>query len=137
MLFWVNERLDISFVFVTINTLVHLYYIGVVQPAMDTSSTSSVLTHINSKMTGGIGILDFVHNGSAAFYQGALPSTTVKVATGLLFGVASACSDWIFGGCLVYDLLALTVGQTGTWGSLLAAYTAGSAAIIGAKNWAR
>ena len=136
MIFWVNERLDISQVFVTINTLTHLYYLVAKQPRMDTKSASSVLTHVNSKMTGGIGILDLLHNGSAAFFQGAQPSSAVKILTGLGFGVASASSDWIFGACLIYDLVALTVGQAGTWGSLLGAYTVGSAAIIGAKNWA-
>ena len=61
----------------------------------------------------------------------------IKVLTGVGFGLASAASDWIFGGCLVYDLVALAVGRGGSWGQLLGAYAVGSAAIVGAKNLAR
>ncbi|KAK5008457.1 hypothetical protein LTR16_005571 [Cryomyces antarcticus] len=60
----------------------------------------------------------------------------VKVGTGLGFGLASASSDWIFGGCMVYDLVALAVGQSGSWRQLLSLYAMGSAAIVGAKNYA-
>lgn len=61
----------------------------------------------------------------------------VKVLTGVGFGLASGVSDWIFGGCLVYDLVALAVGQSGSWRMLLAAYAAGSAAIVAARNLIR
>ncbi len=61
----------------------------------------------------------------------------VKVLTGVGFGLASASSDWIFGGCMVYDLVALTVGQSGNWRMLLGAYAVGSAAIVTAKNLAK
>lgn len=104
---------------------------------MNTRSTSSVLTHIVSKTFAGIGVLDFLHNTSAGFFKDVAPSTTVKVLTGLGFAAGSAMSDWIFGGCLVYDLVALTVGQTGDWRKLLGAYAVGSAAIVTAKNLAR
>lgn len=137
MIFWNSERLDISHAFVTVNTLSQLYYlVAKIQP-MNTSSTSSVLTHIVAKTFAGIGVLDLLHNGSAAFFKGETPSTTVRVLTGLGFGLASASSDWIFGGCLVYDLVALAVGQSGSWRTLLGAYAVGSAGIVAAKNLAR
>jgi hypothetical protein len=41
------------------------------------------------------------------------PSTLVKVSTGVGFGALASASDWIFGECLVYDLVALAVGQRG------------------------
>ena len=70
---------------------------------MNTSSASSVLTHLVVKTSAGIDVLDLLYNSS--------PSTLVKVATGLDFCALASMSDWIFGGCLVYDLVALTVGQ--------------------------
>ncbi len=135
MIFWNSERLDISQIFVTINTLSQLYYMVAKLAPMNTRSTSSVLTHVVSKTFAGIGVLDLLHNGSAAFFKDQAPNLAVKVLTGLGFGLASASSDWIFGGCMVYDLLALTVGQSGSWRTLLGAYTVGAAAIVGAKNY--
>lgn len=137
MVFWNAERLDISHIFVTINSLSQLYYISARLPVMNTGSTSSVLTHIVSKTFAGIGVLDFLHNGSVAFFKNAPATTTVRVLTGLGFGVASVASDWIFGACLVYDLVALAVGQSGSWRTLLGAYAVGSAGIVAAKNLAR
>lgn len=137
MIFWNSERLDISQAFVTVNTIAQLYYlIARIQP-MNTSSTSSVLTHLVAKTFAGIGVLDFLHNGAAAFFRGEQATSTVRVLTGVGFGAASAASDWIFGSCLVYDLIALAVGQSGSWRTLLGAYAVGSAAIIVAKNIAR
>ena len=137
MFFWNQNRLDISNIFVYVNTFSQLYYIAAKIQPMNTRSTSSVLTHIVSKTFAGIGVLDVLHNTSAAFFKDVAPSTTVKVLTGLGFAAGSALSDWIFGGCLVYDLVALAVGQTGDWRTLLGAYAVGSAAIVGAKNLAR
>ena len=104
---------------------------------MNSNSTSSILTHVVSKTFAGIGVLDLLHNGSVAFFKDQPATTTVKVVTGLGFGLASVGSDWIFGGCLVYDLVALAVGQSGSWRTLLGAYAVGSAAIVAAKNIAR
>jgi len=137
MIFWNSGRLDISDAFVAVNTFTQLYYIAAKIGPMNTRSTSSVLTHIVSKTFAGIGVLDLLHNTTAAFFKGQSPSMAVKVLTGVGFAAASAMSDWIFGGCLVYDLVALAVGQGGSWGGLLGAYAVGSAAIVGAKNYAR
>ncbi|KAF4450667.1 hypothetical protein FALBO_16449 [Fusarium albosuccineum] len=141
MIFWNDDNLKVSNVFVVINSLAQLYYISRRLPPMDTSSVNSVLTHIVSKTFAGIGVLDLLHNFSAAYFVDAKPSTAVQVATGLGFGLLSASSDWIFGGCLVYDLVALSVGQsiygnTG-WSILLGIYAAGAAVIVGAKNLLR
>ena len=62
---------------------------------------------------------------------------TVRVVTGLGFGALSAASDWVLGGCMVYDLVALATGQSGSWRTLLGAYAVGAAGIVGAKNLAR
>ena len=137
MVFWNAERLDISHLFVTVNSLSQLYFIIAKLPPMNTKSTSSVLTHLTAKTFAGVGVLDFLHNGSVAFFKDVPATTTIKVLTGVGFGVASAASDWIFGACLVYDLVALSVGQSGSWRTLLGAYAVGSAGIVAAKNLAR
>lgn len=46
----------------------------------------------------------------------------------------SASSDLILGGCIVYDIVALAVGQRGTWGGTLGWYAAGSTLIVAVKN---
>ncbi|KAI9878854.1 MAG: hypothetical protein M1830_010326 [Pleopsidium flavum] len=137
MIFWNSERLRVSNVFVAINTLTQLYYLVAKLAPMNSNSTSSMLTHAVSKTFAGIGVLDLLHNGSAAYFKDQPATLMVRVLTGVGFGLASACSDWILGGCLVYDLVALAVGQSGSWRMLLGAYAVGSAAIIGAKNLAK
>ncbi|KAM6513296.1 hypothetical protein FALCPG4_015736 [Fusarium falciforme] len=108
---------------------------------MGTSSANSILTHIVSKTFAGIGVLGLLHNFSAAYFVNTQPSAAVKVATGVGFGLLSAASDWIFGGCLVYDLVALAVGQSVygnvRWSRLLGIYAGGAAAIVGMKNFFR
>lgn len=108
---------------------------------MNTRSTSSVLTHVVSKTFAGIGVLDLLHNGSVAYFDHQGPSLAVKVVTGVGFAALAGCSDWIFGGCLVYDLIALAVGQRGIgetgWSNLLGVYAVGTAAIVGLRNVAK
>ena len=109
-------------------------------PPLETQSTSSILTHVVSKTFAGIGVLDFLHNGSVAFFKDVRASTTVKALTGVGFGLASTMSDWIFGGCLVYDLVALAVGQSSIqkdWGKLLGVYALGAAGIVAGRNIVR
>lgn len=141
MIFWNQSALKTANVFVLVNSFTQLYYIFGRQPPMNTRSTSSILTHIVSKTFAGIGVLDFLHNGSVAYFDHQGPSLAVKILTGLGFGALASASDWIFGGCLVYDLVALSVGQRGigetSWSNLLGAYALGAAGIVAAKNLAR
>lgn len=137
MLAWNSSQLGIAQGFVTVNTLAQLYFMIAKLPPMDTHSSSSILTHIVSKTFAGIGVLDFLHNGSIAFFKDQAAITTIKVLTGLGFGMASAAGDWIFGSCMVYDLVALAVGQWGgSWGNLLAIYAVGAAGIVTVKSLA-
>lgn len=140
MFFWNAENLAVANIFVVINTLSQLFYMVARLDKMNTSSTSSILTHVVSKTFAGIGVLDILHNSSVAYAVNQPATGRVKLLTGLGFGLASAFSDWIFGGCLVYDLVALAVGQStyakGTnWPTLLGLYAAGSATIVAAKNF--
>ena len=139
MFFWNANRLEISNIFVIINSFSQLYYCATQLDRMNTNSLSSILTHVNAKTFAGIGVLDFLHNTSVAYYKDAAPGTAVKVLTGLGFAGLASGSDWIFGGCLVYDLIALTVGQSQygnkDWSQMLGVFAAGTAAIVGLKNY--
>jgi len=143
MLFWNSNNMKGANVFVWINSLSQLAYLaGAVGKLgrMNTRSTSSVLTHVNAKTFAGIGVLDLLHNTSAAYFRGQQPSIMIKVLTGAGFGLAAASSDWIFGGALVYDLVALAIGQreyNSDWSNMLGAFAVGTAAIVGIKNWFR
>ncbi|KAF2763919.1 hypothetical protein EJ03DRAFT_48766 [Teratosphaeria nubilosa] len=139
MFFWNSEKLGVANVFVVVNTLTQLWYALTQLEAMDTRSWPSILTHVVSKTFAGIGVLDILHNTSVAYFKDQAPGVAVKVLTGGLFAGLGAASDWILGGCLVYDLVGLSVGQavyTGqAWSGLLGAYAVGTAAIVGVKNW--
>lgn len=135
MFFWNSNNLEISNVFVVINTVAQLIYISTMLEPLDTNSTPNWLTHVVAKTFAGIGVLDLLHNTSAAYFKGVPPSSLVQIATGVGFAAAASVSDWIFGGCLVYDLVALSVGQQGGWSRLLGAYAAGAAGIVGLRNW--
>ena len=139
MFFWNSNKLEISNIFVCINSFTQLYYIATQLGPMNTNSTSSILTHIVSKTFAGIGVLDFLHNTSAAYFKDQPATTMIKALTGVGFAGLAGFSDWIFGGCLVYDLVALSVGQAQIgdkgWSQLLGAYAVGTAAIVGLRNY--
>lgn len=142
MIFWNSSQLKTANIFVLINSFTQLYFIFTKLPPMNTSSTSSILTHIVSKTFAGIGVLDFLHNGSVAYFDHQGPNTLVKMLTGVGAVALGSVSDWIFGGCLVYDLVALSVGQSAIrgsegWSKLLAGYAVGTAAVVGLRNWFR
>ncbi|KAL5315762.1 hypothetical protein ACEPPN_016633 [Leptodophora sp. 'Broadleaf-Isolate-01'] len=141
MIFWNSSALKTANVFVLVNSLTQLTYIFARLPPMNTRSTSSILTHIVSKTFAGIGVLDFLHNGSVAYYDHQGPNLAVKVLTGVGFAALAGCSDWVFGGCLVYDLVALAVGQRGIgvlgWSNLLGLYALGTAGIVVVRNVVR
>ncbi|KAK5651386.1 hypothetical protein OQA88_12543 [Cercophora sp. LCS_1] len=141
MIFWNRSDLLSSNVFVVINSLAQLYYVFGRLPPMDLRSTNSILTHIVAKTFAGIGVLDLLHNGSAAYFNHQSAGTLTRVLTGVGFGALASCSDWILGGCLAYDLVALAVGQRQygdiAWGNLLLIYGGGVAGIVVLKNLIR
>ena len=137
MLFWNSNDLATSNIFVTINTLTQLVYLTTSLPPRRPKSTPNFLTHVVAKTFAGIGVLDLLHHTGAAYFVGVPPSTLVQVATGLGFAAAASVSDWIFSGCLVYDLVALGIGRGGNWGMLLGAYAGVTAGIVGLRNWGR
>lgn len=86
-------------------------------------------------------MLDLLHNGAVAYFNHQNPGVLTKSLTGVGFGVLASCSDWIFGGCSIYDLAALAIGQRQYgnygWSDLLAIYAGGTAAIVALKNLAK
>ncbi|KAK0628770.1 hypothetical protein B0T17DRAFT_486926 [Bombardia bombarda] len=143
MIFWNRSALQTSNIFVVINSLAQLHYVFNRLPPMNLNSTNSVLTHIVAKTFAGIGVLDLLHNGAVAYFNHEVgdPGTLTKVLTAVGFGALASGSDWIVGGCLVYDLVALAVGQSqygnDGWSKLLGMYAGGAAAIVGIKNLIR
>lgn len=138
MFFWNSEQLKLANIFVILNSTTQLWYTFTQLEPMNTKNWSSILTHVVVKTFAGIGVLDFVHNMSVAYYKDVMPGTAVKVLTAVGFAGLGAMSDWILGGCLVYDLVALTVGQQSydkSWSTLLGAYAVGTAAIVGIRNY--
>ncbi|EMC97760.1 hypothetical protein BAUCODRAFT_31757 [Baudoinia panamericana UAMH 10762] len=141
MFFWNSERMAIADVFVLVNTTTQLWYCYTQLEPMNTKDWSSILTHVVAKTFAGIGVLDLLHNTSVAFYQNQLPSTAVQALTGVGFAGLAATSDWILGGCLVFDLVGLATGQyqygNKQWGQLLGGFAVGTAAIVGLRNYFR
>jgi hypothetical protein len=135
MFFWNSNDLKTANIFVVINTVSQILYFSTMLPPLDTKSTPNFLTHAVAKTFAGIGVLDLLHNTSAAYYKGIPPNTLVQVATGVGFAAAANASDWIFGSCLAYDLLGLSMGQQGNWSMLLGGYAAMTAGIVGLKHW--
>lgn len=78
MIFWNNERLDLSNVAVCINSFSQLYYVVALLPAM---TKQNALTHIVAKMFAGIGILDFFDNTASAVRPSSSPFYENKVLT--------------------------------------------------------
>ncbi|RKF60577.1 putative concanavalin a-like lectins glucanase [Golovinomyces cichoracearum] len=138
MIFWNLSQLKIANIFVLINSSIQLYYIYRLIPHMNKDSASSILTHIISKSLAGIGVIDLLHNSSAAYFRHQTPGVLVRIVTGVCFGALASSSDWIFGSCLVYDLIALSVGQRGmgetSWSNLLTIYAIATAGIVILKN---
>ncbi|KAF2621769.1 hypothetical protein BU25DRAFT_443568 [Macroventuria anomochaeta] len=118
--------------------MAQLGYIATALEPLNRRSTPNFFSYIVAKTFAGIGVLDLLHNTSAAYYRDVPPSGLVQIATGVGFAAAASVSDWIFGGCLVYDLAELAVGQAGTsWGNRLGGYGAMTAGIVGFKNYFR
>ena len=63
MIFWNNERLDLSNIAVCINSFAQLLY---VTTSLSPLSSKNALTHVVAKMFAGIGILDFFDNTASA-----------------------------------------------------------------------
>ncbi|KAA1471606.1 hypothetical protein DENSPDRAFT_859046 [Dentipellis sp. KUC8613] len=117
MLFWLRGDFGWSQVFVTINSFAQLAAITVLpglRGVPHTATRANVLLHLVAKMFAGIGVLDFLDNG-AVFLKYSTPNGVVQTLTAGLFIALGLVSDPIFGACLIYDLVGLSVGQSGRW----------------------
>ncbi|KAI0789418.1 hypothetical protein C8Q75DRAFT_718294 [Abortiporus biennis] len=111
LFFWLNNSFSFSQAVVTVNTLIQLYATYMLPPLYPTSHPLLRATHLVVKTFAGIGVLDFIDNGGVALRLKAPPSAILQYLTFILFPIATASSAPIFGSCLVYDLLAMFVGQ--------------------------
>lgn len=137
LFFWLKESFTASQLLVTINTAAQLYAVSQLPPLKSTSHPLLHTTHLVAKTFAGIGILDFVDNGAVALVSlgpfirhyinrvlmkqyfcsfllqrySAPPSTLVQILTYAAFPLATALSKPLFGSILVYDLVAIFVGQ--------------------------
>jgi len=78
-------------------------------------------TYVLSRLFLGIGILDVLQNGAIAL-EILSAGTMTKVFTGVVFIGTAAVADPLLCAILCYDLLALIVGQSGSWRKVLAVY---------------
>ncbi|TDL19435.1 hypothetical protein BD410DRAFT_752351 [Rickenella mellea] len=130
MVFWQAEQFGLSELMVAINTFSQLYAVSQLPPV----GPENRLTHFVAKSFAGIGILDLFDNGGVAMRYPAPPSFAVQAMTSACFLASSVMSDWIMGGVLVYDLVAMAVGQKDTWGGTLGWLGGACAAIVVVKN---
>ncbi|PSS02344.1 hypothetical protein PHLCEN_2v4037 [Hermanssonia centrifuga] len=117
LLFWLRQSFSLSQILVTVNTTAQLFAVARLPPLKRDSPRLLWVTHLVAKTFAGIGILDFVDNGGVAMHHRAPPSTLAQALTYSLFPIVAAASGPIFGSTLVYDLLAMYVGQRGVAGA--------------------
>ncbi|KZT02241.1 uncharacterized protein LAESUDRAFT_662326 [Laetiporus sulphureus 93-53] len=138
LLFWLREDFIGSQILVTINTVAQLYAVARL-PAITSSSTGlMVLTHLVAKTFAGIGVLDFIDNGGVALRYNAPPSTLIQALTYALFPLAATVSTPFFGSVLLYDVLAIFVGQrsvpaAGLWSTRLGWTALAMGGVVGVK----
>ena len=70
MFAWNSEHLKLAQLFVTINSLSQLFYVYALLPPSTRENRS---TRLVAQTFAGIGLLDLIHNGSVAFYEGVAP----------------------------------------------------------------
>lgn len=111
MVFWNNERLDLSHACVVVNSLSQLWFVTTQLTPM---TSSNALTHVVAKMFAGIGVLDLLDNGASWLYPGVLSpphKTLLSLLTAVGFVGGALVSDPIMSASLAYDAFALAAGQ--------------------------
>ncbi|RPD64583.1 hypothetical protein L226DRAFT_451644 [Lentinus tigrinus ALCF2SS1-7] len=117
LFFWLREDFVASQVLVTINTFAQLAAVAALPPLTPTSPMLHRLTHLVAKTFAGIGVLDFIDNGGVALRYRAPPSALVQAVTYVMFPVGALSSSPMFGSVLLYDLVAVAIGQVGVPGA--------------------
>ncbi|KAH9885378.1 hypothetical protein C8Q73DRAFT_740835 [Cubamyces lactineus] len=138
LFFWLREDFKASQVLVTINTLAQLLAVAALPPLTPNSSSLMRLTHYVAKTFAGIGVLDLVDNGGVALQYHAPPTPLVQAATYAFFPLAAAASKPLFGSVLLYDIIAIAVGQSGVlgagaWPTRLGWTALATAGVVGVK----
>ncbi|KIP03630.1 hypothetical protein PHLGIDRAFT_94545 [Phlebiopsis gigantea 11061_1 CR5-6] len=139
LIFWLREGFNMSQILVTANTALQLFAVSRLPPLTASSPPLLWATHLVAKTTAGIGIMDFVDNGGVALRTVAPPSVTAQAFTYLAFPALAAASGPIFGSTLVYDLIAMYVGQrsvvgAGSWSAGLGWTALATGSIVAVKS---
>ncbi|KAI1789425.1 hypothetical protein LXA43DRAFT_974267 [Ganoderma leucocontextum] len=138
LFFWLRQGFVASQVLVTINTLLQLVAVAALPPVQPNSPVLHKLTHLVAKTFAGIAVLDFLDNGAVAFRYRPPPSSVVQAVTYTFFPLAAACSGPLFGSVLLYDVIAVAIGQAGVegaspWSQRLGWTTLAMAIIVGLR----
>ncbi|PCH34173.1 hypothetical protein WOLCODRAFT_94949 [Wolfiporia cocos MD-104 SS10] len=138
LLFWLREDFTGSQVLVTINTVAQLFAIARLPPLTASSTALMRLTHLVAKTFAGIGVLDLIDNGGVMLRYRAPPSTLVQALTYTLFPLATTASTPFFGSILLYDVIAVVVGQrsvplAGDWSARLGWTALAMGGVVGVK----
>ncbi|EIM83245.1 uncharacterized protein STEHIDRAFT_141073 [Stereum hirsutum FP-91666 SS1] len=145
--FWLKSSFGASQALVTINSFSQIYAIYAIPhfrglPLTSSSSNANTksyvtrtswLLHFVAKTFAGVGVLDFVDNGGV-WMRSSNPSGLVRALTGVGFTALGLTSDPIFGATLIYDLIALYVGQSGEWRTQLGWIAGATTVAVGIKS---
>ena len=140
MFCWNNTALQAANIFVTISSVSQLYYLYLRLPRMNLNSANSISTHLVSRTSAGIGVLNLLHSLSVACFDHERPNPTAEIVAPATFALLAVTpqADWVFGGCLVYDLGAMAIGQlqirNESWAIHLGIYAGVTAGIVGIRN---
>ncbi|KAJ9121631.1 hypothetical protein QFC22_002251 [Naganishia vaughanmartiniae] len=126
-----SEKLKTADWFVIVNTLQSLYWVYF-RRAMNPTTYQEKLTNAVAISFAGVGILDFLHNTSIAYFPRQAPSFAVKAAAVIGFPLLAWFSPVAMGLCLVYDSVGVSIGQY-----QLANKTVGSYGGGGGYDWAK
>ncbi|KAI5453147.1 hypothetical protein NCC49_006175 [Naganishia albida] len=126
-----SEKLKTADWFVIVNTLQSLYWVYF-RRAINPTTYQEKMTNAVAISFAGVGILDFLHNTSIAYFPRQPPSFAVKAATVIGFPLLAWFSPALMGCTLIYDQVGIAIGQY-----QLSTKTVGSYGGGGGAGWAQ
>ncbi|KAJ9102447.1 hypothetical protein QFC21_002847 [Naganishia friedmannii] len=126
-----SEKLKTADWFVIVNTLQSLYWVYF-RRAMNPTTYQEKLTNAVAISFAGVGILDFLHNTSIAYFPRQAPSLAVKAAAFIGFPLLAWFSPVAMGMALCYDAIGISIGQYQLANKTIGSYGGG-----GGYDWAK
>jgi hypothetical protein len=90
----------------------------------------NLATQLNAKSLAALSVLLCVQATGILFHIRPPPNTFIQALAGVFFGIAGLVSDPIFGAGIVYDLIALAIGQHRLWAKELTWLTLAVGAVV-------